>query len=305
MPDCLLGTVVAADCDGDLDLYPPVFITADTMHMSRSASPLPMIDPSLLLRPIACASPASPLGTMLTVVSPRHLHRVSANASPSVNSWTGGEASHHNHYYQHQQQQHHPRHSHHHLALHSGPILLSEPNMVMATQRLGTDNQAVTNARGVVFNNNGAPPPPPPMAFAPDRHHQQLLHNDDGGGGGGGFRKFSLGQSSAPASVSISSERSQVTGNKVLHIKKNNEKREYKDEAEDTSSHEHFLDNPNIDELFLLGSVSQQSLVGKRLPQQPTHPLTLYICLRFRSTKTARAPFLPHLSLCLCLSLDC
>lgn len=225
---------------------------------SRCSSPLPMIDPNLLLRPITAAcSPA-----LLTVVSPRHLHRISANASPSVNSWAGDDSSHHNHYYQ-----QHSRQSHHNLHHHrrSGPILLSEPNMLMASQRIvaGADCQPMSNTIGVVLNNRGAPPSPCHLPPSLVHHHR----NDDG------FRKLS--ESSATGSNFPGQRRrwqEEEEATRGFSVQKSrvgrggtreDEKEEMDQEEENNGSPEHFLDNPNIDELFLLGSVSQQNLVGK------------------------------------------
>lgn len=257
--DCLLGTVATLGENdlADAELYPPVVITAEAMY-SRSSSPLPLIDPTLLLRPIA--PEASPMtGTMLAVVSPNHHQhrRTSGNASPSVNSWAGGE---HNHYYlspcHHQSQR--PSNLHGGLPLQSGPILLSEPNMMRLAPPTRSDNNS-TN--GIVLTNRG-----------PANQHRGMRNASPVGG-------WCPPTSSAGGN---NRSREQVTANngvvyddpQLRPLTKKQRQRE--DEAqvvegEHNRSQEHFLDNPNIDELFLLGSLSQQNLVGKQPPPFAPH----------------------------------
>lgn len=245
--DCLLGT----DDVANAELYPPVVITAEALY-SRPSSPLPLIDPTLLLRPIA--PDASPMtGTMLAVVSPNHLphRRTSGNASPSVNSWAGSE---HNHYYlspcHHQSQR--PSNLHGSLPLKSGPNLLSEPNMM----RLAPPTRSDTNgANGVVLTNRGPA-------------NQQR-----------GLRNASPVGRWCPATSAGENNRSreQVTANNgvvyddpqlcsLTNKQRHRADEEQVVEGEHNTGQEHFLDNLNISELFLLGSLSQQNLVGKQPP---------------------------------------
>lgn len=244
-------------------MYPPVMmVTPDELCLvdvgneqrcSSRTSPIPLIDPTLLLRPIA------PVGTMLAVASPRHLR--STNASPSVNSWSGGEHS------QLQQQRlcdrHHPQHSHstsnfNGLTVQTVPILLSDPHMAFpeSTRALSSSSygeQGVPNVpttKGVVLNRcpvassgfsavNLSASWPLPESLS----DSQIRARDEGGGGGGG------GKSRLPTAGLAEC----VTENRQDGRLGSVGQQEIR-----------FLDNPNIDELFLGGSVSQQNLAGKR-----------------------------------------
>lgn len=235
----LLGTIVASAAANDGDLYPPVVITADAL-CSRSASPLPMIDPTLLLRPSTA---------QLTVLSPRHLCRATANASPSVNSWAGAEIS-HNH--QSATAASYPRQSHRHQM----SSLFSEPNMMMA------------NTKGVLSNSNSSQRGIGSYPAAAVTSSSSIYHDNVES-----FRKSSPATGGAGRGCGGDHRQRRMCGRQVGE--------EMEMETTDDGSQEQFMDNLNIDELFLLGSVSQQNLVGKKndvpfvvkSPRLALHPL--------------------------------
>lgn len=258
----------------DVDFYPPVIVTQEVLYNNRPSSPfpqsgfsqpqtpstssLPVIDSSLLLRPIVSTA----------LLSPRHLHRLSANASPSVISWAGGEASsHHSHLYQ-PSQSGHTSNFGVGLSLPTGPIRLSEPNMLATNSRCssGGGGSGLLLPQCIDSNNSAgrlARPPSSPCASSSFHH---ALDNVES------FRKLSpTGSRATVTDVGNFAEeqrgptRRDGGGGQVWQQGRQQMGECYgrKANRDVDGAEEHFLDNPNIDELFLLGSMSQHDLVGK------------------------------------------
>lgn len=257
----------------DVDFYPPVIITQEVLYNNQrpsspfplssglsqpqtpSTSSLPVIDSSLLLRPIVSNA----------LLSPRHLHRLSANASPSVISWAGGEASHHHHnphhHHLYQPGQPHTANFGVGLSLPSGPIRLSEPNMLATSS--GSSSRRCSGGSGLLLpkridlNNSPGRLPRPPSLSTSSFHH--AVDNVES------FRKLSpAGSRATVTDVGNFSEARRELG-QVWQQGRQRERQvdEQKASRDVDEAEEHFLDNPNIDELFLLGSMSQHDLVGK------------------------------------------
>lgn len=244
MPDVeLYAPVVMVNADA----LCPVFVNKNNNNGSTRNSPtIPLIDPTLLLRPIA------PMGAMS---SPRHLR--ASPTSLSVNSWSGP--------YQQQQphpsQHHHRPHRHHEhpqqehrktstsnfngLSLQTVPLLFSDPNMTlrhdsvihspmtMNSSNSCWDGQSSSQTKDVGSKRTPAQNRVHPLrsggSWAQNRSYFTGEREDDDEGLEAKFRGISTSQGRMGRA----------------------------------DEEERFFDNPNIDELFLFNSVSQQSLVGK------------------------------------------
>lgn len=246
--DCFYPPVLVVTPGGD-PLFCPVSnsaahkVSAISSRTAPALSLMPAFDASSVLLPI------TPTGTMLAVVSPRHLQRAT-NASPSVSSWAGGESSRHQVneqpllLQQKQQLEQRNQRPHHHLTSNFNVLTTTLQNAPTpaptSCPTIVTSDWELFETKGVLAQSDHEVEQDSfgDIRWTPTTSERKFEgFGDRVGTGGTGLRQCGTHAKGGDTEIQMSN---------------------YSDNDTDR-----FMDNPNIDE-FLVGSVSQQSLVGKQ-----------------------------------------